>query len=845
MPKNQRGRRLPTHIWLLILGCAFAACSSPGPRPVPTQLAPAAPNLDAETLALMAQADRVVFVVPFSHWDTDWHEAFPAYVQRSDGNILAAIEMAQADPRFRYTLEQVLFVQHFWDTYPEHRAALTAMVHNQQITFAWAGLIQPETSLAAPAIQWRNVQMGQDWIAATFGADYVPRTAWQSDAFGNSAAFPQFLGQTDVPYVFIGRSQFRCDTGAQDCEPLPHAFYWRSPASPAVPPVLTTYMSYPTAWDAIHRLTTIDEQLTGLRGVVEAEFARTTSKYLFLPMGSDFIDPLPNLPELVDAWNAADTQTVLVMADPETAFQYLSTQPLPARTVDLNPIWQGFYASRPFAKIADKESEYYLTAGDKFGLLAGAPQSSAWYTAAMSAHYDNIGAVSFDWVWEGTQRPRFEQTLATAAYDLAAILAQIANRVPAPIVVFNPTSWARSGVIELSGADGLPDAADWPADTQVLGPDHIALRVVEVPSVGYVAVGSASPPSAHPATAQANGSQVILSNGLVTVTLEGQAGGTFSALSTAGGPNLVTAGADDLMYYEDTGDIYGARLGTVMARESQALATLTVLADGPLLARVQATFTLAGQPITKTVTVRADDATVEVTVELRALPDTSALVQTATALHPAARTDDLGFLAFTHAVDNGPIVAGDVTYRRKLFYPVMYWSDVSDDHQGLTLITHGLQGLGGMDTLNLLLVRQVTDADGEGVTDQALHQLRYAYLPHTGPVSAAQAWRAAYAFNQPLIAAWRTGDQLRVQVPFTSANQVFQLDEAAAALPATYSLAQADNGLIADLYWRGGQVEALILGYDPSTSVRLTAGGQTSQSAGLSPMSLPVTLELP
>src|SRR5262249_24333712 len=152
-------------------------------------------------------------------------------------------------------------------------------------------------------------------------------------------------------------------------------------------------------WDAIHRLGTAPEQITALRAVAENEFKRTTGKYVFLPMGSDFIDPLPDLPDLVQRWNADDRQTVLVMADPETAFQYLATQRLPEQPVDLNPIWQAFYGTRPQAKIADKESEFFLTAGDKFGLLAGAPASSAWYTAAISAHYDNIGAVSFDAVW--------------------------------------------------------------------------------------------------------------------------------------------------------------------------------------------------------------------------------------------------------------------------------------------------------------------------------------------------------------------------------------------------------------------------------------------------------------
>ena len=152
-------------------------------------------NFDVETQAMIASGKRVVFLVPFSHWDTDWHQNFDSYSQLADQNILKAIQLAKQYPRFRYTLEQVLFVQHFWDTHPDERADLIDLVRKRQITFAWAGITQPDTSLVAPSIQVHNLQLGQAWISQTFGPEYVPHTAWQSDAFGNSAAFPTFLSQ--------------------------------------------------------------------------------------------------------------------------------------------------------------------------------------------------------------------------------------------------------------------------------------------------------------------------------------------------------------------------------------------------------------------------------------------------------------------------------------------------------------------------------------------------------------------------------------------------------------------------------------------------------------------------
>src|SRR5260221_1200691 len=74
-------------------------------------------NFDSKTQSLIANAKRVVFLVPFSHWDTDWHQSYDAYSKLADQNILRSIQAAKQDTRFRFTLEQVLLVQHFWDTY--------------------------------------------------------------------------------------------------------------------------------------------------------------------------------------------------------------------------------------------------------------------------------------------------------------------------------------------------------------------------------------------------------------------------------------------------------------------------------------------------------------------------------------------------------------------------------------------------------------------------------------------------------------------------------------------------------------------------------------------------------
>ena len=826
-----------------LLVAILIGCTRPVSRPEVTR--EPLGNFDPETQSLISRAERVVFVIPFSHWDTDWHEAFDTYSKKADQNILRAIEVAKQDARYRFTLEQVLFVQHFWETHPGSRADLVTLVNNRQLTFAWGGITQPETSLVAPSIQVRNLKLGQAWIAETFGAEYVPRTAWQSDAFGNSAAFPSYLSQLDIPYLFIGRHQGRCDPDYEDCTPLPPAFYWNSPAS-SQGRILVAYMSYFTAWGNLYRDNDRDVQVTELRKTIEENFKETDSKYLVLPVGFDFFDPRPSLPAFVDRWNADNKDTALVISDPDSAFQYLATQQLPEITVDMNPIWQAFYNTRPFAKIADKESEYYLTAADKFGLLIDAPRSSAWDLAAFNTHYDNISGVAFDWVWEQSQRPRYEQTLALAKDDLINTLANISARVPAPVIIFNPTSWSRSEVVEVSGE--LPDFNSLPAPIQQIGPNSIVFLARDVPPLGYIGLGGGDPSVENPASVTQHGNQITLSNGLVSVTLDGDHGGTFSSLkslNTAGDKELLAGFGDDVTYWTDTGDVYGAFFGDVIARESEVTAELTVLASGPLIVRAQAVFTLGGQQVVKTVTVRADNPLVEVELEISALPDSIAIAHTSTILETDLRMDDLGFGAFTHKIDARPIAPGDRTYRREIFYPIMYWSDVSKDNLGLTLITHGLQGVAGGAQRGVMLVRQAS-GDYESVSDPGVHHLRYAYLPHVGTAEDANPWLAAYEFNQPLIVAWKTGQAVSVELPFDEEAKKRELENLGNSppLPAAFSLLSAQDAIVADLYREGDQVMAVVLDYDPMNGGVIQVGEEVALPQSVFSL-MPLSLGIP
>jgi hypothetical protein len=77
-------------------------------------------------------------------------------------------------------------------------------------------------------------------------------------------------------------------------------------------------------------------------------------------------------------------------------------------------------------------------------------------------------------------------------------------------------------------------------------------------------------------TVPRSSTEITLGNGLVSVLVDGDHGGVLSSLrlATGGGlsKELLKGFGDDVMYWDDKGDVYGAFFGQERARESQVRA---------------------------------------------------------------------------------------------------------------------------------------------------------------------------------------------------------------------------------------------------------------------------------
>lgn len=426
-------------------------------------------------LGVPDEARQVVVVTESTHWDPNWlltsREYFRLCVRRT---LDRALDALLAEPRRVYSLECVFFADLYWEARPARRETFRELVNTGRLRFTGSGVTTPDTLLPEDELLLRDLLIGQEWLRSR-GMDQEPRVLYLPDSFGHSPGTPSLLAAAGVPYAAICRIDGMRFPGA-DLESAGHFprpgttaarlidegtadFVWRAPDGSEV---VTHWMTYGyghgdmIASGGLSRALGLtaswpDRREHSVAARIEAYVAQLTplarTPYLLLPIGFDFVLPVPRLSELIDRWNEVRyerTGVWLVNAGLDDYFDLVAhhRELLPTLALDPNPYWMGFYASRPVLKSACRDLGRALVDADNEAArsAAGAPAERAWWTAAVSNHHDFVTGTAPDRVALGEQTSwvRRAMDLATAAGG---------PRVPAVPsgVSATPGSWERSG----------------------------------------------------------------------------------------------------------------------------------------------------------------------------------------------------------------------------------------------------------------------------------------------------------------------------------------------------------------------------------------------------------------
>jgi len=690
-----------------------------------------------------------VYVVPHTHWDREWYATFATFRQQLVELWDELLALTEADPDFRFLMDgQTVVIDDYLEVRPEAKARLERAVARGQIQVGpWYTL--PDEFLVSGETLIRDLQRGIGSADAHGGS---MRVGYLPDSFGHAAQMPQLYRQLGFRHAAVWRGV-----------PLAIdrvAFIWEAPDGSRI---LTAYLgnSYSHGVDLPTEPDALATRIAAALQAIEP-FHPTTE--VLLMNGNDHVLPQRALSAAVRAASGRLNGTRIRLARLD---DYLAT--LPQREW---PLWRGELRSSARANVLMgtlsvrvREKQRYAQAtrrlervAEPLAALTGVDVAraldQAWTLLLQNAAHDTACGSGIDAVAaESGQRSADAFTLASS------VLQRALPRLAGDGQVWNPSPFARRGVVEIEGT---------PTRTSMISGC----------SVGSLRGSDTGVP--------ASARSMHLENAFLTCDLSSD--GTFTVVDRHTGTRYPAL--HRLVDEGDAGDEYN--FSPVAANASTTTAvrnfTATIGGAGPLRASLEARFDyVVRSGLSQDHRRRTNlEATLPVRLALSLEAETPRLDIELEVINRA--TDHrlrvhfpLPFSATESAADSPfhvtrrPVVAarrdpGSPELELPT-YPMWSFVDVSDGRVGMTLITDGLHEYevlpGAQQELALTLLRAVGWLSRDDLTTrtghagpavetpgaQVLgeHRFRYSLFFHAGDWERGAVWRAAEAMLVPLV----------------------------------------------------------------------------------------------
>ena len=424
-------------------------------------------------LGIPPEAKHVLLFGETSHWDPNWLHTSEEYYQLCIPGILERAMLAlEQEPRRVYSIESLFFLQRYWQSNPTQHERIRHLVNQRRLRLTGTGITTPDTVLPDTEAILRDYADGQEWLRAN-GMTAEPSLAYLPDDFGHSPALPTMLVALGFQMAAVTRIDgmyfVGCDYRPKSSFPLRGSsaerlvrkfktadFVWRGPDGSQVLCHWNPFTYFQGDLLASIGVVRWMDRLYGFAWRTEAHVARRIRRYvrdllplartpyLFCPIGGDFNGPIEGLVELLDRYNRIRYPKTGIWALDAGLDDYLTLvnchrSALPVLTMDPNPYWMGFYASRPEAKRRANRIVRKLVIAEKLtvlpahvapnllaGSVSGEPEIArdlrkAWDWTVMSNHHDFITGTSPDRIWQEEQLPWLEQAEGLADHALARI----------------------------------------------------------------------------------------------------------------------------------------------------------------------------------------------------------------------------------------------------------------------------------------------------------------------------------------------------------------------------------------------------------------------------------------
>ncbi|MGH2791797.1 MAG: alpha-mannosidase, partial [Actinomycetota bacterium] len=398
---------------------------------------------------------RTIHVVPHTHWDREWYRPFQVFRLQLVEVIDRLLDLMEREPELAFTLDgQMATVDDYLEARPEEEERIRKLIASGRLAVGPWRILMDEFLVSGETIV-RNLEMGLsrgDELGAVMRVGYLP------DMFGHIAQMPQLLARAGIDRAVVWRGVPRNVES--------HVFTWEAPDGSSV---AAEYLvgGYGNAAHLFAVPARTDERVETFRATMEPFFGDDD---LLAMHGTDHVEPLPTLVEMVRDYNRDGCEQVLRIS---TLTDYLEHARRPdegdsrcvgeLRSGARANMLMGVTSARMPLRIAAARAERSLARwaeplmalhgeGDPGSLL-----EVAWGKVVDNSAHDSICGCSTDEVARQVA-VRYDEARQIGEGLARRVIEQVATNAGRDgVAVLNPSPFDRSDLVELD----LPVPERW------------------------------------------------------------------------------------------------------------------------------------------------------------------------------------------------------------------------------------------------------------------------------------------------------------------------------------------------------------------------------------------------
>lgn len=787
-------------------------------------------SLVTGTVCLAQQFEKgtkaTIWLLPHSHYDVAWLDTEDVTAKRIAAVLHGHINLATKEDTYRFVLDQVPEIEALMKHYPKDIPILKDLVAQGRAQIVGGLYIQPDENLPEGETLLQTGVYGQQWIKENFGI--YSNSAFDIDSFGHSAQMPQILNSVGITQQAFARLGDRSN-------PRLDVLNWHGLDGSSS--VITEYMSQQYgAGGKINPMTKTDKIIETIMDVYQKLAKRAVGTDVLIPVGDDYAPAPKYLPKAVKEWNAANSEIKMNIC---TLKDYMDTvgQSPQVRdfTGEFNRVFSGNYSARIWIKQQNRKLEHALLSAERLSVMASRfgyeyPEDtfkSMWKDLITNQFHDLLPATALDHAYNKAQS-RYRSIEASLRQITSETMEFLSNKVSvnnslASLTVVNQLGFNRSDICiaELDSrlqnrSFKLVDSKGTEIPYQLLDNSGIVSIAfyADVQSLGYhryyfiEGIPSWDP---HEKVSAVSAVQRHLTR--YDMIINEQGGIKYLKHNTTG--NIVidtrdtvqfrdTAG-NELSVYSDNSNAYFHDGNPTFFTSTEDEEQKGTLFSGPVMDRIVYEGTISGSKLNR---------------EIRFYSSTDRIDFITTVDWRGEREKIMVAFPTKAAGSTYEEIPYGVIKRTDGQFPVIKWADKGNESWGVALLNKGLPDYTvSRSNLSITLLRSIdytfnNSGDSPGALGKKHLVFEYSLLPHSGAWASAMVPQAAWAYNEPLLAAFDNGESKGT----TAAGQD------------SWSLGSVDgSGILTALRIVGGQIEARIQEpFAKQSSTAVTIAGSTS-----------------